>query len=82
MTYFVMAEKEEHPFEEMQNKRIKMTLSIFIITVVTIAVFGAGGYLIDLYFDTKPIFLFALVIISFPVTQLLLYKRAQYLIKK
>ncbi len=77
-----MTEKETHPFDEMKEKRIKMTISIFLITLVTIATFGGAGYLIDLYFDTQPIFLFVLVIVSFPVTQLLLYKRAKNLSKK
>ena len=65
----------------MLKKRIQMTISIVVITLVGIGLFGGAGYLLDSYLDTKPIFLIALIIISFPVTQLILFKRAKDLSK-
>ncbi len=65
----------------MLTKRVQMTISIVVITLGGIALFGGAGYLLDQYLGTEPILLFALIIISFPVTQILLYKRAKQLMK-
>ena len=77
-----MSEKQPDVFGEMYQKRIKMTVSIVFITLATIGVFGGIGYLLDLYFETHPVLLFVFIILSFPFTQLLLYKRAKGLMKK
>ena len=73
--------KKSHPLDVMLGKRIQMTISIVVITMGGILLFGGAGYLLDQYFDTKPIFLFALIIVSFPVTQIVLYKRVRQLTK-
>lgn len=65
----------------MLRQRVQMTISIVVITLGGITLFGGAGYLLDQYFGTEPILLFALIIISFPVTQLALYKRAKQLMK-
>lgn len=73
--------KKSHPMDVLLGKRVQMTISIVVITLGGIALFGGAGYLLDQYFGTKPILLFALIIISFPVTQLALYKRVRQLTK-
>ncbi len=73
--------KKSNPMDVMFGKRIQMTISIVLITLGGIALFGGAGYLLDQYFNTKPILLFIFIIISFPLTQVLLYKRARQLTK-
>jgi len=65
----------------MLRKRVQMTISIVVITMGGISLFGGAGYLLDQYLGTKPIIMFALIIISFPLTQLALYKRVRQLMK-
>ena len=65
----------------MLTKRVQMTISIVVITLGGITLFGGMGYLLDQYFGTKPILMFALIILSFPITQLALYKRVKQLTK-
>jgi len=77
-----MSDKKRDVFGEMYQTRIKMTVSIVVITLITLGVFGGVGYLLDHYLDTKPILLLVFIVISFPVTQFFLYKRAQNLMKK
>ncbi len=67
--------------EVMMTKRIQMTISIVVITMGGIALFGGVGYLLDQYLGTEPIFLFVFIIVSFPLTQLALYKRVKQLTK-
>lgn len=71
--------KKPHPFQDMYQKRVQMTLSIVVITLFTLGLFGTLGYLLDAYFQTKPILLFVFVFLSFPLNQYLLYKRAKQL---
>ncbi len=73
--------KKSHSLDVMYQKRIQMTISIAVITLGGISLFAGIGYLLDSYFNTKPILLFVFIILSFPLTQLLLYKRAQQLMK-
>lgn len=73
--------KKADSLEVMYQKRIQMTVSIVVITVGGIGLFAGIGYLLDSYLDTKPILLFVFIVLSFPLTQLLLYKRAQQLMK-
>ena len=73
--------KKSNPMEAMLQKRIQMTISIVLITLSGIILFGGTGYLLDHYFDTNPIFLFVLLVLSFPITQIILYKRAKQLTK-
>jgi len=63
------------------GKRVQMTISIVVITLGGIVLCGGAGYLLDQYLGTKPILMFALIIVSFPITQLLLYKRVRQLTK-
>lgn len=65
----------------MLTKRVQMTVSIVVITLGGIGLFGTAGWLLDQYFGTEPILLFALIIISFPLTQIALYKRVRQLTK-
>ncbi len=66
----------------MLKKRVQMTISIVVITIGGIALFGGTGYLLDQYLGTEPILLFVLIIVSFPLTQLALYKRVRQLMKE
>ena len=67
--------------EIMMTKRIQMTISIVVITMGGIALFGGAGYLLDQYFGTEPILLFVFIVVSFPLTQLVLYQRVRQLMK-
>lgn len=76
-----MTQSEQDPFDLMYKKRIQMTKSIVLVTILCIIVFGGVGYLLDNLLETTPILTIVLVILSFPVTQLLLYKRMRQLTK-
>ncbi len=45
-------------------------------------IFGGLGYLVDYFFDTKPIFIIIGVIVAFAVTNILIYKKINRLSKK
>ena len=41
-----------------------------------IVVIGGAGYLLDLYFKTKPVMTFVALLVSFIITNILLFKKA------
>ncbi len=69
-------------YDQMKEKRLTMTFSIVTTTLAVIATFGGLGYMIDYFAGTKPLFLIILLVISFPITQILLFKKARQLGKK
>ena len=70
-----MSEKEEAYYHDLFNrKRVVMIKYIIGISVVVIGIAFLIGYVLDLYLDKKPFFTFALVIVSFPVDQFIIYK--------
>lgn len=61
------------------KKRVKIALEIMWVNIAVIIVFTVAGWLVDKYFDTKHFGILIGVLISFPVTQFILYKK---LVKK
>jgi len=57
-------------------------LTVLSVNIVVVGLFGIIGYYLDMYFDTKPIFLFALIVISFPVSIIFIIKKARLLADK
>lgn len=60
---------------------MQVTISVVVITVGGVALFGTAGYYLDQYFDTTPVLLFIFIILSFVPTQYVLYKRIKQLTK-
>lgn len=55
-------------------------LSVLTINLGVVGFFGITGYLLDSYFGTKPILLFVLIVLSFPVSVALIIKKAKSLV--
>ncbi|MFZ2682326.1 MAG: hypothetical protein WAZ14_04515 [Patescibacteria group bacterium] len=53
---------------------LKHRLQIFGITLLGVAVFGGGGWLLDAALQTTPAFLIVGLVVSFPVVQTALYR--------
>lgn len=60
--------------ELMFSKHLQITLRVAAITLGSIGIFTGGGYLLDMKFATKPLFLILGLVISFPLSQFLIYK--------
>jgi len=60
--------------ELMFNKHIQITLRVSAITLGSIILFAGGGLLIDTQIGTKPLFLIIGLLISFPLSQYVIYK--------
>jgi len=61
--------------------RLKLFFKISSITISTTLFFFLIGYLLDYHFKTKPLYTIILVIGSFPVFQIILYKYVRKLNK-
>jgi len=57
------------------QSRLRRHIEVIITTLLCIIVLSGGGYLIDSYIQTKPLFLIIGTISSFIFTQIILYKR-------
>lgn len=84
---FAMAKKarkkpqtDKEYFEYFQQKRFTMTKTIVVISLLSMVCFGSLGYLIDMMFDTRPVGLIVLIVMSFPVTQIVIRKRLKNII--
>lgn len=62
-------------YDLMFSKHYILTATIFAYIAGNLLVFVGAGFLIDRYFDTKPIFLIIGFILSFISTQICLYKK-------
>lgn len=66
--------------EKLQNvligkNHLQITLRVLAITVVTIGAFAGVGYLVDTQLDSKPIAMVIGLVLGFPVTQYIIYKK-------
>jgi len=52
---------------------------VFVTNLVTLLVFSTIGYSLDVLFNTKPFYLIACIISSFPMSIFLMIKKAQKL---
>lgn len=71
------SEMSEQQWAEMLAKKSKITMYIVSITIGTIVVFGGLGYLIDYYLGSKPLVMLAMLLISFPINQVIIYKKVK-----
>lgn len=54
---------------------LQITIRVLLITVLVVALFAGLGYMIDTWFDTKPLGMIAGLLIGFPTTQFIIYKK-------
>lgn len=52
----------------------KLRFSILLLNILNISIFGIIGYVLDRQFGTSPKLLFLAIILSFPITQILVTK--------
>jgi len=57
------------------SKHLQITLRVAAITLGSIGIFTVGGYALDMQIGTKPLFLIIGLLISFPLSQYLIYKK-------
>lgn len=57
------------------STRIRVFLQTTATTIVVIAIFAGGGYLLDKQLGTYPTIFIIGLIVSFPITQIYLYKK-------
>lgn len=69
-----MKKSDQKYLEEFKQKRIKAFTSIAGITLSVIMIFFLAGYYIDTKLDTKPYGIIILLVVSFPIVQIILYK--------
>ena len=65
--------KHERNFLEFNH--LKRWWNVIVITIGTISVFALAGYALDSWLETRPWMLVTAVLISFPVTQILLIRK-------
>ncbi len=58
----------------MFSQHFRVTLMVALISITMIALFSGSGYLLDIQLDTEPLFLLIGVVISFPLSQLAVYR--------
>ncbi len=57
------------------RNHLQITLRVLFITVLIVALFAGLGYLVDVNFGTKPLGMIAGLLIGFPTTQFVIYKK-------
>lgn len=76
-------QKDSDPIEKFRNQKFYTTIWISSISVGVIALFGLVGYGIDSYLNSRPFGMIIAVLISFPIAQVLIYKKVkQDILKK
>lgn len=65
------------PLKQFHNKKILVSFWIGGITVGMIGVFGLIGYLIDSRFDSNPFGMIIMILVSFPISQIVIYKKVK-----
>jgi F0F1-type ATP synthase assembly protein I len=65
----------------MRAKKIQASIHTFSITLDNIAVFAFIGYMIDKKFGFEPYGLIIGIVISFPISQIMVYKKIKQLFK-
>lgn len=66
--------KQKITLENFPKFRIKFFFQVSLITLVNTLMFTFIGILLDNYFQTKPFILITLLLLSFPLTQYILYR--------
>ncbi len=68
-------ELHAHVLDVMPRARLEIFAQVVLITLASIAIFGAIGYFLDHQFDTYPTIFVVGVFVSFPFTQFFLLRR-------
>lgn len=58
----------------MFSNHAKVTATVALITVSSIAILGFSGWKLDFWLGTKPAFLIVGIILSFPIAQIVIYR--------
>ena len=72
-----MPKKSEHVLDTWKSSRIAVFGQVTAYTIIIIAVVAGGGYLLDQQFDTFPALFITGLVIGFPLTQLVIYKKVK-----
>lgn len=70
------------PIEKFKKQKISAVISIAYITLIVIGIFTALGFGLDYLFNTKPWLLIACLVVSFPITQVVVIKKIRRDISK
>ncbi len=70
-------EEQSQKWDEYLAKKSKITIYIVTITIGMIILFGGLGYVIDRYLGTKPFVMIVLLAVSFPLNQVVIYKKVK-----
>lgn len=57
------------------SSRINVFLQSAFITLIAIGIFGGGGYALDKYLDTFPVLFIIGLAVSYPLTQIYLFRK-------
>jgi F0F1-type ATP synthase assembly protein I len=68
--------------EAFSKQRVQVFVYASMFTLIMIAITGGIGYLLDQQLNTYPVFLVIGLVIGYPITQLMLYKKYKAAIKK
>jgi len=71
------SKKREELLSAWPKRRLRVLLNAASYTVGNVIIFGGIGYLLDKKFDTAPVLLIIGVVISYPLTQYLLYRKVR-----
>lgn len=63
--------------EEWTSTRISVFLQVTSYTIAMIAITAGGGYYLDQYFGTFPALFIIGLVVGFPLTQLIIYKKVK-----
>ena len=61
--------------DELPGTKISVFIQTVIFTLASIAIFGALGYYLDQKLETSPVILIVAVVVSYPFTQFILFRR-------
>ncbi len=61
--------------DELPGTKISVFIQTVIYTLASIAIFGALGYYLDQKLETSPVILIVAVVVSYPFTQFILFRR-------
>jgi F0F1-type ATP synthase assembly protein I len=70
-----MDPEAQKAYDLMFSKHYILTAIIFGYVVGNLLIFAGGGYLLDSYLDTKPIFMIIGLLLSFVATAAMLYRK-------
>ncbi len=68
--------------DAMARTKLLVFFRAIVYTLIVIGIFGGIGYYLDLRFGTSPKILIASIVISYPITQIVLLKKIRKFAKK